>query len=37
MLIAEMLITLLISGDMTEASARLNQMEPLFQEMDIFL
>lgn len=37
MLIAEMLITLLISDNMPETSFRLNRMEPLFQTMDTFL
>lgn len=37
MLIAEMLITLLISDSQEETSTRLNHMESLFESMDIFL
>lgn len=37
MLIAEMLITLLISDDMTVTSSNLSEMEPLFEDMDLFL
>ena len=37
MLIAEMLITLLMSDDMVVTSSKLHEMEPLFEEMNTFL
>ena len=37
MLIAEMLITLLMSDDMLVTSSKLHEMEPLFERMDAFL
>jgi len=37
MLIAEMLITLLMSDDMVVTASKLHEMEPLFEAMDTFL
>lgn len=37
MLIAEMIITLLMSDDMLATSMKLDEMEPLFETLDIFL
>lgn len=37
MLIAEMIITLLISDDVSVTSRNLSEMEPLFETMDLFL
>lgn len=37
MLIAEMLITLLMSDDTAATSSKLSEMEPLFEDMDMFL